>query len=95
MNLYWMQGLRLLASIFPFLAMSFVYIFCYWLPKRLLESKQRKFEQNIKIGQEITTASGIVGTVIEKTENFITIKSGASFLKIRSWSLKNSSERND
>lgn len=95
MNLYLLQGLRLLASTFPFFAMSIVYIFCYWLPKKHCASKQRAFEQNIRIGQEVSTKSGIIGTVVEKTETTLTIKSDSSLLKIRRSSLKANSENNE
>ncbi len=64
-----------------------IYLFCYWLPKLNCRKKQILFEQNVKIGQEVTTKSGVIGVVVEKDDKSVTIKSGSSLLKIRRGSL--------
>ena len=60
------------------------YVCCY---DAFSEKKEQELRNSIKIGDEITTIGGIVGTVISVKDESFVIKSQSESIRIKKWSV--------
>jgi len=73
-------GLGLL--LFQIVAIGLVFYFLILRPQSLARKKHEELLKNIKKGDEVTTAGGIIGKVKEVKEDRVTIESGSATLVI-------------
>lgn len=69
--------------LFQMLAILGIFYFLIIRPKVQQEKKHRERLNQVKRGDEIVTAGGIVGEVVHVKENRVTVKSGESKLVIQ------------
>lgn len=73
-------GLSLL--LFQIVAIGLVFYFLILRPQSQARKKHEELLKNIKKGDEVTTAGGIIGKVKEVKEDRVTIESGSATLVI-------------
>jgi preprotein translocase subunit YajC len=73
-------GLGLL--LFQIVAIGLVFYFLILRPQSQARKKHEELLKNIKKGDEVTTAGGIIGKVKEVKEDRVTIESGSATLVI-------------
>ena len=73
-------GLSLL--LFQIVAIGLVFYFLILRPQSLARKKHEELLKNIKKGDEVTTAGGIIGKVKEVKGDRVTIESGSATLVI-------------
>jgi preprotein translocase YajC subunit len=71
----------------PVLGMLLLYHFLFWLPEKRAADTSTALLTKIQPGDVIQTKSGIVGFVIEKTNDDLIIKSCNSTFKIKNWAV--------
>ena len=59
-----------------FVAIGFIFYFLLIRPQRKEQQRHRQMIEQLKKGDEVITAGGIVGTVVHTQDDRITIKSG-------------------
>jgi preprotein translocase subunit YajC len=59
-----------------FVAIGFIFYFLLIRPQRKEQQRHREMIEQLKKGDEIITAGGIIGTVVHTQEDRITIKTG-------------------
>lgn len=59
-----------------FVAIGFIFYFLLIRPQRKEQQRHREMIEQLKKGDEIITAGGIIGTVVHAQEDRITIKTG-------------------
>ena len=57
------------------------------LSQKKKSKKEQELRNSIKIGDEITTIGGIVGTVISVKDEYFVIKSQSESIRIKKWSV--------
>ena len=73
-------GLSLL--LFQIVAIGLVFYFLILRPQSLARKKHEELLKNVKKGDEVTTAGGIIGKVKDVKEDRVTIESGSATLVI-------------
>lgn len=78
------QGLgAMLLSLSPFI----IALFLLWLillrPQQKREKEAQKMRENVRVGDEICTAGGLVGIVLDVKEDTVVIETGGDRSKIR------------
>lgn len=59
--------------------LALIFLIFYWLlirPQRKEQERHREMVDGLRKGDEITTAGGIVGTIVHLTDDRITLKTG-------------------
>jgi len=59
-----------------FVAIGFIFYFLLIRPQRKEQQRHREMIEQLKKGDEVITAGGIIGTVVHTQEDRITIKTG-------------------
>ncbi len=59
-----------------FVAIGFIFYFLLIRPQRKEQQRHRKMIEELKKGDEVITAGGIIGTVVHTQDDRITIKTG-------------------
>ena len=59
-----------------FVAIGFIFYFLLIRPQRKEQQRHREMIEQLKKGDEVVTAGGIIGTVVHSQEDRITIKTG-------------------
>ena len=59
-----------------FVAIGFIFYFLLIRPQRKEQQRHRQMIEELKKGDEIITAGGIIGTVVHTQDDRLTIKSG-------------------
>ena len=59
-----------------FVAIGVIFYLLLIRPQRKEQQRHREMIENLKKGDEVITAGGVVGTVVHTTDDRITIKSG-------------------
>jgi preprotein translocase subunit YajC len=59
-----------------FVAIGFIFYFLLIRPQRKEQQRHREMIEQLKKGDEVITAGGIIGTVVHTQDDRITIKSG-------------------
>lgn len=76
-------GRGLLVFVFQMAAIIAIFYFLIIRPKVQQERKHRERLQQLKRGDEVVTAGGIVGEIVHLKDDRITIKSGESRLVVQ------------
>ena len=76
-------GRGLMVFLFQMAAIIAVFYFLIIRPKVQQEKKHRDRLQQLKRGDEIVTAGGLVGSVVHIKDNLVTIKSGDTRLVVQ------------
>ena len=69
-----------------FLPLILIFVFMYFImirPQRKKEKATQEMRKNIQIGDEVTTAGGIVGIVVKRSDDTVVIETGGDRSKIR------------
>lgn len=72
-----------LIQILPLLLIVVVFYFFLIRPQKKQEKKVAEMRSNIQIGDEITTAGGIIGRVVNIREDTLVIETGSDRSKVR------------
>lgn len=67
----------LFETLFPMVLIFVIFYFLIILPQRKQKKKHQEFLSSIKRGDEVITASGILGTVEGLTDTFVTLQIAA------------------
>lgn len=59
-----------------FVAIGFIFYFLLIRPQRKEQQRHRQMVEELKKGDEVITAGGIIGTVVHTQDDRLTIKSG-------------------
>jgi preprotein translocase subunit YajC len=59
-----------------FVAIGFIFYFLLIRPQRKEQQRHREMIEQLKKGDEIITAGGIIGTVVHTQEDRVTVKTG-------------------
>lgn len=74
---------QLLTSIIPF-AIALVLLYLILLrPQQKKEKQAQQMRENVRVGDEVCTAGGIVGIVLRVTEDTVVLETGGDRSKIR------------
>lgn len=74
---------QLLTSIIPF-AIALVLLYLLLLrPQQKREKQAQQMRENVRVGDEVCTAGGLVGIVIRVTEDTVVLETGGERSKIR------------
>jgi preprotein translocase subunit YajC len=65
-----------LIILMQFVAIGFIFYFLLIRPQRKEQQRHREMVEQLKKGDEIITAGGIIGTVVHTQEDRVTIKTG-------------------
>ncbi len=72
----------LVENLVPFIFVFIVFYFLFIRPQAKRAKEQAQLIKNLQIGDEVVTHGGIVGKIRSIAEEFVTIESGSSHLKI-------------
>ncbi len=75
--------MELLIQIVPLLLIVAVMYFLLLRPQKKREKEIQEMRNNLQIGDEVTTAGGIVGRVVSLREDTLVIETGSDRAKIR------------
>lgn len=67
-------GDSLLATLFPFIMIFFVFYFLMWRPQAKRQQEHQSFLNALKSGDEVVSKGGIIGTVRNIDGNVVTIE---------------------
>jgi preprotein translocase subunit YajC len=65
-----------LIVLMQFVAIGFIFYFLLIRPQRKEQQRHREMIEQLKKGDEVVTAGGIIGTVVHTQEDRITVKTG-------------------
>lgn len=77
------QILPVLMNILPFVLLIGVFYFVLIRPQRKKDKEIQNMRNSLQIGDEITTAGGIVGIVVNIKEDTVVLETGSDRCKIR------------
>lgn len=75
--------LVILVQMLPLLLVLVVMYFILIRPQRKKEKKVQEMRNNLQVGDEVTTAGGIIGRVVSLREDTLVIETGSDRSKIR------------
>lgn len=67
----------------PMIAIVVIMYFIMIRPQKKKEKETQAMRKNIQIGDEVTTAGGIVGIVVKKSDDTVVVETGGDRSKIR------------
>lgn len=76
-------GLLMFGQIAMLGLMFVVMYFILIRPQRKKQKEETNMRKSLQIGDEVTTAGGIVGIIVKKTEDTVVIETGSDRSKIR------------
>ena len=76
------SGLAMLVSLAPILLIVVLMYFVMIRPQRKQQKKEQQMRNSLRVGDEITTIGGIVGTICAVKEETIVIETGADRVRI-------------
>lgn len=74
---------ELLVSLIPFVIAIFLMYLILFRPQKKREQEAQKMRDNVRIGDEICTAGGLIGIVIRVAEDTVVMETGGERSKIR------------
>lgn len=77
------QVMAILSTILPFLLLIVVFYFVLIRPQRKRDKEDQRMRNTIEIGDEIITAGGIVGIVVNIKDDTLVLETGGDRSKIR------------
>jgi len=69
-------GNGVMIILMQFVAIGFIFYFLLIRPQRKEQQRHREMIEQLKKGDDVVTAGGIIGTVVHTQEDRITIKTG-------------------
>lgn len=87
----------MLVTFLPLVLMFVVMYFLLIRPQKKREKEAQNMRNNIQVGDEVVTAGGIVGTVVNIKEDTITIETASerSKIRIKRWAVQNNNTVHD
>lgn len=87
----------IISMAFPFVLMIAVFYFLLIRPQKKKEKQTQQMRNNIQVGDEITTAGGIVGIVVSIREDTIVLETGGdrSKIRIKRWAVQSNETVHD
>lgn len=70
------------ASFIPIIAFFLIFYFLFIMPQRKEQKRHREMLAALKVGDEVITAGGIVGDIVQLKEDRVTLKSADTRLII-------------
>ncbi len=61
-------------QLFPFIAIAFLWYFILYLPQKKQKTKRDDFMQSLKKNDQVITIGGILGTVVNLSEEEVTLR---------------------
>ena len=85
------------ANIGLILLMAFMVYFVMFRPERMRKKEEEKMRKSLKVGDEVTTISGVVGTVCAVKESTIVIETGADRVRLEmvKWGISSRNEKEE
>jgi len=77
------SGWQLLGSMWPFAAALLLMYLLMFRPQQKREKEAKMMRENVRVGDEVCTAGGLVGIVIKVTEDTVVLETGGERSKIR------------
>ncbi len=79
----------MLVSLLPFVIAIFLLYLVMFRPQQKREKELQKMRDNVKVGDEISTAGGIVGFVVRVQDDTVVIETGGdrSKIRIKKWAI--------
>ena len=77
------SALGSLGMFLPMIAIVVIMYFVMIRPQKKKEKETQAMRKNIQIGDEVTTAGGIVGIVVKKSDDTVVVETGGDRSKIR------------
>jgi preprotein translocase subunit YajC len=77
------SGWQLLGSMWPFAAALVLMYLLMFRPQQKREKQAQQMRENVRVGDEVCTAGGLVGIVIKVTEDTVVLETGGERSKIR------------
>ena len=75
--------MQLLTSVIPFAIALVLLYFILLRPQQKREKQAQQMRENVRVGDEICTAGGLVGIVIRVTDDTVVLETGGERSKIR------------
>ncbi len=77
------------SMIFPLVMLALVFYFIIYRPQKKQEREITNMRNSLAVGDEITTAGGIIGKVLNIKDDTITLETGADRvrIKVQRWAL--------
>ncbi len=70
------QGPSLLVNLFPFVFMLLIFYFLLIRPQQKRQQELKKLVDNLKKGDRVVTAGGMIGTVVGVQNDYVVLKVG-------------------
>lgn len=82
--------LSMLITFVPFILIIVVFYFFLMRPQKKKEKKTQEMRNNLQVGDNITTVSGVIGRVVSIKEDSIIIETGAdrNKIQIKKWAIQ-------
>ena len=77
------SGWQLLGSMWPFAAALVLMYLLLFRPQQKREKEAKLMRENVRVGDEVCTAGGLVGIVIKVTDDTVVLETGGERSKIR------------
>lgn len=59
-----------------------IFYFIFFRPQRKMQREHQEMVKNLKRGDQVTTAGGIVGTIVHLTNERVTVKTGDTRIEV-------------
>ncbi len=82
-------GSDMMMTVLMFGAMFLVMYFFMIRPQMQRQKKEKKFQEDLKVGQRVVTSSGIHGKISEVTDNVVTLETGAGKIRFEKSAISN------
>ncbi len=86
-----------LVQLLPILLILVIFYFLLIRPQKKKEKEMQSMRNNIQVGDEITTAGGIIGRVVNIREDTLVIETGSDRSKVRlaRWAVQSNNTAHD
>ena len=70
-----------------------IFYFLMFRPEKKRKKQQQEMRDSLKVGSDITTIGGIIGTIVEIDDDFVTFETGEDRvrIKISKWGISTNS----
>ena len=81
------QSGQALITILIYAIIIFGMYFIIFRPQRNKSKMEEEMRKNIKLGDDVITIGGIIGTVISVKEDSLVIESGSDKIRVKRWAI--------
>ncbi|MEZ5176013.1 MAG: preprotein translocase subunit YajC [Acidimicrobiia bacterium] len=71
-----------LAFLFPFLILGALFYIFILMPQRRRQRKAREMQDAMRIGDDVRTIGGIIGTIVDEDDETFTLDLGGSTMRV-------------